>query len=306
MATKSPKTVPAVSRTVQLARILWRPQNRGPVLTAGVVLAAIVGLIVGWNRWGAPHTRGPDYVVTPDKIQVTPQPQWIHADVKAEVVRAANLSQLDLRDRDLVEQVSQAFALHAWIAKVVRVEKRFPAAVAVTVEYRRPVAAVEITPSGKRELLFVDGEGVLLPSLDFAANQAADYLRIGGIHSTPASVYGSPWGDDAVAGAARIAAAWGDRFGQAGLYRILPTESASGQLSFELRTPGDTRILWGAAPGRESSSELVAEQKIAALLEYIADKGPLDREGGERLLDLQKLAASNPPRTASGSPAAQR
>jgi hypothetical protein len=300
MATKSPKTTPTISRAVQIARILWRPHNRGPVLTAGVILASIVGLIVAWNRWGAPSTRGPDYVVTPDKIRVTPQPQWIHADVKAEVVRTANLSQLDLGDRDLATQVAQAFALHAWIAKVVRVEKRFPAAVAVSLEYRRPVAAVEVTPSGKRELLFVDGEGVLLPSLDFAGNQAADYLRIGGIHSTPASVYGSPWGDEAVAGAARVAAALGERFKQAGLYRILPIESASGQLSYELRTPGDTRVLWGAAPGRESSSEPAAEQKIAALVEYIADKGPLDRAGGERLLDLQKLAATATPRTAAG------
>jgi len=299
MVTKSPKAAPSLPRAVQIARILWRPQNRGPVLTAGVILAAIIGLLVAWNRWGAPTTRGPDYVVTADKITITPQPAWIHADVKAEVVRAANLSRLDLGDRELVQQVSQAFALHAWIAKVVRVEKRFPAQVAVTLEYRRPIAAVELAPGGRRELLFVDAEGVLLPSQDFASNQAADYLRIGGINSTP-SVYGSPWGDECVTGAARIAAAWGERFKKGGLYRILPSESSSGQISYELRTPGDTRVLWGPAPGREASSEPSAEQKIAALLDYVADKASLDREGGERLLDLRKLAAFATPRTAAG------
>jgi hypothetical protein len=285
---------------MSLARILWRPQNRGPVLAAAVIVLSIVGLMIAWNRWGAPTTRGPEYVVTADKIKATPQPAWIHVDVKAEVVRAGNLSRLDLRDRHLVEQVSQAFALHAWIAKVVRVEKRFPAEVEVTVEYRRPVAAVELTPDGKRELLFVDGEGILLPSRDFAANQALDYLRISGIHSTPAGVYGSPWGDDSVAGAARIASVWGDRFKKAGLYRILPSESASGQLSYELRTPGETRVLWGPTPGHEASSEPSAEQKIAALLDHIADKGALDRDGGERLIDLRTLAAHSPPRTAGG------
>ncbi|MCI0359715.1 MAG: hypothetical protein L0211_14660, partial [Planctomycetaceae bacterium] len=185
-------------------------------------------------------------------------------------------------------------------AKVKRVEKRFPALIAVTVDYRRPVAAVELSRGGKRELLFVDGEGVLLPSLDFAGNQAADYLRIGGINSTPAGVYGSPWGDECVAGAAQIADAWGDRFKTAGLYRILPSETAGGQIHYELRTPGDTRVLWGAAPGRESTAEPTPEQKIAALLEYITDKGPLDRPGGERLLDLRTLAGVTAPRTAAG------
>ncbi len=301
MATKSSKTPASLPRALQLARIAMRPQNRGPVLAAVVTVVAIIGLMLAWNRWGAPRAAGPDYVVTPERIELTTLPEWIHADVKAEVVRASSLSRLNLGDRRLVEQVAQAFALHPWIAKVIRVEKRFPAKVIVAVEYRRPVAAVELAREGMRELLFVDAEGVLLPSLDFAGNQAADYLRIAGIASTPASVYGSPWGDEAVAGAARVAAAWGSRFKQAGLYRILPSESASGEISYELRTPGDTRIVWGTAPGRESTTEPSAEQKIAALLAYITDKGPLDRPGGERLLDLRQLAGQSTSRTAATS-----
>ena len=301
MAAKPSKSTASLPRALQLARIALRPQNRGPVFAAVVIVATIVGLMLAWNRWGAPSAAGPDYVVTPEKIELTRQPEWIHADVKAEVVRASSLSRLNLGDRRLVAQVAQAFALHPWIAKVTRVEKRFPAKVIVVVEYRRPVAAVELAREGNRELLFVDAEGVLLPSLDFAGNQAADYLRIAGIASTPASVYGSPWGDEAVAGAARIAAAWGGRFKQAGLYRILPSESASGEITFELRTLGDTRVVWGTAPGRESTAEPTAEQKIAALLAYITDKGPLDRPGGEHLLDLRKLAGQSPPRTAANS-----
>jgi hypothetical protein len=271
------------------------------MLAAVVMVATIVGLLLAWNRWGAPATTGPDYIVTPDKIELTKLPEWIHADVKAEVVRASSLSRLKLADRRLVEQVAQAFALHPWIAKVTRVEKRFPAKVLVAVEYRRPVAAVELAREGKRELLFVDADGVLLPSLDFAGNQAGDYLRIGGIASTPAIFYGSPWGDESVAGAARIAAVIGSRFKEAGLYRILPSEAASGQITYELRTPGDIRVVWGPAPGRESTSEPTAEQKIAALMAYIADKGPLDRPGGEHMLDLRQLAGQPMPRTAATS-----
>jgi hypothetical protein len=272
--------------------MLLRPQVRGPVLTALVMLAAIVGVNRAWQEWGAPATLSHDYVVTPDRIAITPLPTWIHADVKAEVVQAANLNRLELRDAKLVEEVSRAFALHAWVAKVGRVEKRFPAQVHVELEYRRPVAAVEVTDRGKPGLLFVDDQGVLLPSADFASNQGQDYLRIAVGNSSPAG-YGMPWGDDGqrVAGAARIAAAWGDRFHAADLYRIVVNEDAGGQLTYELRTPGETRVVWGAAPGREATAEPSAEQKIAALLAHIADKGPLDRPAGDRLIDLRKLAA---------------
>ena len=91
------------------ARILWRPQHRGPMLAA-------VGDPCGDRRTrcmpgtaGArPATTRPEYIVTPDKILVTPQPKWIHADVKAEVVRVGEPQpQLDLRDPQLVEQLSR-------------------------------------------------------------------------------------------------------------------------------------------------------------------------------------------------------
>jgi hypothetical protein len=268
-----------------------RPQNRGPILAALVVMAAIAGLMMAWNRWGAPTTAGPEYVVTPDKMVVTPQPAWIHADVKSDVVQIGKLAELDLRDPGLVEEVSRAFALHAWVAKVVRVSKQFPARVTVDLEYRQPVAAVEIVSQGEPGLLFVDAQGVLLPSADFAQSQAKDFLRIAAGTSTPVSVYGAPWGDERVAGAARIAAAWGDRFHRADLVRIVAAETIGGQREFELRTAGQTRVVWGASPGRESASEPTAEQKISALLDYIADKGPLDRDGGERLIDLRKLSS---------------
>src|SRR5262245_1567767 len=113
MAAKTSRST-SIPRAIHLARILWRPQHRGPLLATGVFLAAIVGLMVAWNRWGEPSTRGSDYLVTPDKIQLTPQPAWIHVDVKTDVVQGASLNRLDLRGRELVEQVSQAFAFHAW------------------------------------------------------------------------------------------------------------------------------------------------------------------------------------------------
>ncbi|MEX2174106.1 MAG: hypothetical protein WD872_07075 [Pirellulaceae bacterium] len=301
MGSKQPKPARPVPPAARALRILMRPQHRGPLLATAVVLAALVGLVVAWNRWGVPTTLGPDYIVTPERILATAQPAWIHTDVKAEVVQTAGLDRLDLRDRKLTEKVARAFALHAWVARVERVEKRFPAQVTVDLVYRRPVAAVEIINRGQPRLLFIDAESILLPSDDFAPNQAQGYLRIASNHSMPAGVYGTPWGDERIAGAARIAAALQEQFAQVELYRIVASEAASGETVYELRTAGDTRVIWGPAPGRESSSGPSVEQKIEALLHYVAHKGPLDRDGGQRLIDLRRLAASR----VSQRPAAQ-
>src|SRR5207237_2348308 len=139
MGTRKSKTAATLGAGFTLARILWRPHNRALVMTALVVLAMIAGLVYGWQRWGEPSTRLPEYLVTAERISVTPQPAWIHASVKVEVLRSLTGSKLELLDRELVEKIADAFALHPWVAKVVRIEKRFPAHVNVELDYRRPV-----------------------------------------------------------------------------------------------------------------------------------------------------------------------
>lgn len=284
------KPAKQLSDSWRLVRILLRPQNRGPVLAVAVVLAAIAGFAIAWQRWGEQAMHSPDYLLAPERLVVTPQPKWIHADVKAEVIRNTDLSSRNVRDPKLAEEIAAAFALHPWVAKVARVEKRFPARVDVTLEYRRPVAAVEIANRGEAGLLFVDELGVLLPSSDFAQSQSKDFLRIAAGDETPAGGYGAAWGSERVSGAAVIAAAFGQKWRPLGLYRIVAVESSSGDLTYELRTKADARVVWGAAPGHEASGEPSAEQKIAALEHLVSDKGPLDRADAPPLVDLCKSA----------------
>ena len=293
MSANKPKAAGPSKASVRWVRILLRQQNRGLVLTAIVVVAAIGSALYGWQRFGGLIDQSSDYVLTPERITMTPQPAWIHADVKADVVRSANLARLPLRDPRLVEQLAAAFTLHPWVAKVVRVQKQFPAAAHVELQYRRPVAVVRVEPKGESRLLFVDASGVLLPSEDFAPEQGKDFLRIEAAGEVPTSGYGLPWQSERIAGAARVAAALADRWQSLGLYRIVAVQSPDGQLLYELRTPKDVRVVWGAAVGREMPAEPSAEQKIAALERHVRDKGPLDRDGGEALLDLRALAQSS-------------
>jgi hypothetical protein len=206
------------------------------------------------------------------------------------VIRSAALSRLDLRERNLVERIASAFALHPWVAKVVRVEKQFPSKVLVDLAYRRPVAVVEVANRSNAGLLFVDEQSVLLPSADFAPSQAKDYLRIADGNETPAG-YGSPWGSERISGAARVAAVWGQRWQPLGLYRIVGVQLSGGRWEYQLRTQGDARVIWGAPPGGETESEPTPEQKVAALEQYIHDKGPLDRAAAPTI-DLRELAGA--------------
>jgi len=290
MGTAKPKAARPPAAALGWLRVCARPQNRGLALSALVLVVALGGLVPTWRRWGAPAMQSAEYVVTPDKIEITPPPTWVHSDVKQEVVRTAALTRLDLRDAKLVEQVASAFALHPWVRKVARVEKRYPARLRVELAYRRPVAVVEVTAGGQAGLLFIDEESVLLPSADFAPSQAKQYLRISASGETPAGAYGTAWGSQRIAGAARVAAAWGQRWQPLGLYRIAVVETAAGGLEYQLRTPRDNCIVWGAAPGSESAREPSPEQKVAALIQYVQDKGPLDREGAPALIDLRSLA----------------
>ena len=79
MGTSKQKPSAVPSPVASLIRLLWRPQNRGLALTVMVVVTAIGGFVYSWQRWGEPATHSAEYVVTPEKIEITPPPAWIHA-----------------------------------------------------------------------------------------------------------------------------------------------------------------------------------------------------------------------------------
>jgi hypothetical protein len=288
MATPKRRSASSLGVGLYLLRLLLRPQYRGSILTVAVVLGSIGLAIYGWQRWGEPATRSDEYLVMADQIAVTPQPGWIHENVKNEVLRSLGAAELSLGDRGLVQKVAEAFQLHPWVAQVVRVQKRNPSEVVVDLVYRRPALVVKIDAQDERGLLFLDEASVLLPSADFASGQAKSYLRILAAGETPASVYGTAWGSERMLGACQIAAAWGDKWQPLGLYWISATRSASGGLIYEMRTQDDkVRIVWGSAIGHEATGESSPSQKIARLEQYVHDKGALDKNPPGGVVDLR-------------------
>ncbi len=293
MGKGQPKSPAAINAGIGIAGFLLRRQYRGFLTTLAVVLAAIISFAIAWQKWGVPALDSDEYLVTAEKIEVTPQPNWIHTNVKAECVRSLSGLKLSILDRELVEKVANAFTLHPWVAHVVRVEKRNQAQVHVELEYRRPALVVKIDAPGDEGLLFLDEDAVLLPSTDFAPTQARDYLRIAAAGEAPTSVYGTPWSSERIAGAAQLAACLGTRWQPLGLYWIVVAKTPGGQLLYELRSQDDkVRVIWGRPPGTEGANEPTAEQKIAAFEQLVQTEGSLDKIATDKPLDLRTLDLS--------------
>jgi hypothetical protein len=273
------------------SRILWRPK-----VWAGLMLVVAVGIAgrMAWRHFLPTVARHPQFQITAEHVTITPPPPWIRADVKAEVLRDAGLvgtlSVLDDRDR-LQQRVRDAFAFHPWVASVGRITIDLPASLAIELEYRWPVAAVESVDSDSVSYLPIDAAGIRLPDADFSDFERRSLPRISGVTGRPS--IGAPWGDERVASAATLAARLADVWSQLRLVEIIPSLHAQvrGETSyyaFEIVTSGGTRIVWGAAPGREQdAAESPFDAKRQRLLDYAASQGHLDSIEGPASVDVR-------------------
>ncbi len=279
-----------------------RPR-RWPWVMAILVGLTATGAVVVWRHVRQHVLSSGEYQVDPEKIEITTPPPWIRSNVKAEAVHDASLSgPLSLLDGHLTVRMASAFAAHPWVAHVERVSKRYPSSVEVVLSYRKPVAMVEVQGGA----LPVDVDGVVLPSADFAPEEAQRYPRIDEIHTAPAGLVGTRWSDPAVVGGVRIAAVLGGDWQRLGLARIVPGERKPARSGFEyeyvLYTRGGTRIDWGRAPSADAQGEVPPGAKVSRLREYAAKNGSLDgSDGPQRLrfgeggqLHVERLAPVKP------------
>jgi hypothetical protein len=250
-----------------------------------VLILALIALTIAWQRWGTGVLEDPRRLLTAENLQITPQPDWIDSatDVKAEAIRDGSLRKVNLLDEQATVQIARAFELHCWVRKVHRVQKHAPDSVMVELEYRRPVALVEVFYNDILSYEPVDVEGVVLPEDRFHrdASQLDNYLRITADYSMPSGPLGTRWGDPRIHGAAQIALLLEKAWKPWNLYRIvaIPPDDPARKPTFEIRGRGSSRILWGHAPGEEAAGEAPPLQKLAWLAEFMRRRGPLDQEG---------------------------
>lgn len=292
MGTKEkPSKSASAAASQPIARILWRPK-----LWGALALVASVGAAgnLAWKHYLPAIARHPQYQITAERIRITPPPPWIRADIKAEVLRdaglAGKLSVIDGREQ-LQQRVRDAFAFHPWVAAVGAIKIDLPASLDIELEYRRPVAAVEAVDQATVSYLPVDAHGVRLPETDFSDYERRSLPRISGVTGVPS--VGDRWADERVTNAADLAAKLADVWTQLRLVEIVPSLHAqvrgdASYFAFEIMTSGGTRIVWGAAPGREQdAAESPFEAKRKRLLEYAASHGQLDSIDGPASVDVR-------------------
>ncbi len=262
--------------------------GRTRLLAAAVLVALACGLmVVVWQQVRDHVLSGGEYHLDPQAIAVTPAPAWVRSDIRAEVIREAGLKgPLSLLDEELTLRIATAFAAHPWVAHVERVSKRYPSGLDVILEYRKPVAMVEVQNDSA---LPVDAQGVVLPTADFLPGEPQRYPRIGEIHTTPSGPVGTRWGDPCVTGAAKIAAVLAGDWQSLGLYRIVPAGKklarGGNEIHFAVLTRTGTKVVWGRAPSPEISGDLPADEKLASLKHYAAEhNGSLDGAKGAQEL----------------------
>ena len=256
------------------------------------LLIAIAGATFtwAWMRWGHEVISDSRFTLSVDKIEVPSQPTWIQSNVKEEVVRDAKLASLSLLDHATAMKVDRAFALHRWVRRVERVDKQSSRRLIVQLLYRQPTIMVKADPDG---FWPVDTEGYLLPPNEFSELQTREYLHVRGVTPQPAGGVGTPYGDERVAAAARIAFALAGVWKDLDLFAIEP-QSAHSEAVFttavvyELVTRQGTRIVWGNPPDKERQSESTAADKVQRLVDYAERHGSLD---GASVIDLTDFRA---------------
>ncbi len=259
------------------------------VLFAALVLALVIAAHLAWKKWGTEISADAKFRLSLNDVQITPQPKWIAGDVRSEVFQDSALGELSVLDPQTTEKVANAFARHSWVEKVKSVTKSAGPRVVVELEYRRPVAMVEVWSDGAPGLWAIDGSGVLLPTAGFES-KTQNYLRIRIEDLQPFRAIGVPWADQRVLDAAKIAQLWADDWQKAGLYRIVAVrQSARGQQPhvYELHTRSGTRVIWGQAPDSETAEQIPASQKLAKLLQHVSETGRLDKREPTVIIDLR-------------------
>jgi hypothetical protein len=273
----------------------------GKTLLVTLVLAGVV-VAVGFAV--RKYVRGSllateEYRLTAEKIQLKPWPMpvWVQPDPRETAYRRLSQGRaISIADGDLVERVTAVFEQEPWIAKVHRVNKRYPATVEVELDYRRPVLMVQIIRGAERLYYAVDAEGISLPTEGcFTPLERARYPQLIDVETPPAVSVGKRWGDSRVIGGAEIAAALLPVWDKLHLKWIVPraispgsaatsansTQSPRfGDYQFEIIAhgePEDVHIYWGRSPSEKDGQENSPAQKVKELEDRAAERGGLDK-----------------------------
>lgn len=268
-----------------LTRILFRPRAL-LLIVAAVVAITISPMLISLLP---DLSRQKEYHLPTEEIVMTPPAGWVPKDLLQQVIERSELPQtVSILDSDVIRQIAEAFGQHPWVDEVVEVRKSMPGRIDVELKYRQSVAMVEV-PGW---MYPVTADGLLLPPKDFSGRDVKFFPIIQNVQSRPQGPAGTPWGDPALVGAARLASVLAPQWRKFDLVaiRISPRveeNRSSDDPIFELSTSGGSRIIWGRMPGSTYPGELSTQQKVGKLEKYLTDFGTFEKPNGPYEIDIR-------------------
>ena len=275
----------------------WQRALRKPrfliLLAAPLAIAAAV---TSFRHISPILVSRPEYRIHPAEVILPPAPAWIPRNLAEQVFNSSGLgTHLSLLDPTVSERVAAAFHSHPWIERVVSVQKRWPSRIVVDAVYRQPVAMVR----GIDGFYPIDHSGILLPARDFSDTDVQQFPVIEQVTSNPLGRLGEPWGDPAVAAAAKLAEVllqkadeqrnWWQLLNLAAIVvpRNVTLPDSAEELQFELRTKGGSRILWGRSPEARHPGEIDLTRKLQRLRELHSRFGNPDNQQDQWQIDIR-------------------
>lgn len=245
--------------------------------------ALVLGAMVGGGLMLADYTC--DYVHHMDRFEARladmkhdPPPYWIRDRFLDEVKTLGGLpDRFCVLDGHTVRRLVEALRLHPWVRHVQWVRARHPNRLEAKVEYRWPVALVQVRGGGT----LVDRHGVVLRAeRDFPLAERAKCFWITGVTMPPPSTPGRTWDDPGVQAAcelAQVLRACKDRLA----LTVIDVANHQGRRDLRdseivLWTSNRTRVNWGRAPNTDKPGEVPVQEKLARLVQYAQKYGSLD------------------------------
>lgn len=263
-----------------MIRLILHPLVAMLASGVGLTLAAI-GL---WNHFSPQFLNPADYVLSLEKIDLTPPNRWVPEPPGQRLVSQLASEKLTLLSRNLVEVAASRTAQLPYVDSVRRVEKSAKG-LRIEAVYREPVGAVEM---GMGQLLRLDRQAIQIGVPTSLADPSDDWLRIN-VHLPRLELAEwSPIGDPRIEAAARICHELRNDWRALGLYRVVfywPAGTAvTSDTPFEVWTANGSRILWCNGGDDRAAT---AAQKIEALKNWIAVNGSLEKLAGWRMIDVR-------------------
>ena len=232
------------------------------------ILFILLASSYAWNRF-KPHVAANEaYHLTPTSLTITDQPEFLISNVKEEVFTEIQEQKMSLLDTNVLENIAQTLNEHRCVEGVYTVSKT-QAGIIAEIEYRKPIAAVEVIDNGKSALIPVSQTCFPIDTLDLKRETIESLPRVNLLGDSSGRILsGTKWELSYLAEALSVVKLLKEKKLLQTVTRITMAKPVIAEIEepeFVLQMVSGHRVFWGKAVA--SSKE--KDPRSAALIEAI-------------------------------------